>query len=123
METSTGESAPGDEHALALPTEPAPEMSATERRLWGIFACALALLPSSLAVAFTLTLASMNLTGCFIICAEPSPAVGLAWSAVSALVLAAPFAFGMAIAGVRSRTAWLAVAVVSLAAVAWALYP
>ena len=98
-------------------------MSAAERRRWGVFACALTLLPSALLVAFTLTLARMNLTGCFIICAEPEPAVGLAWSAVSALLLAAPFALGMAIAGVRSRTAWLAAAVVSLAVLAWALYP
>ena len=98
-------------------------MSTAERRRWGIFACALTLLPSALLVAFTLTLARINFTGCFTVCAEPQPAVGFAWSAVSALLLAAPFALGMAIAGVRSRPAWLSVAVVLLAVLGWALFP
>ena len=98
-------------------------MSPAERRRWGIFACALTLLPCALGVAFSLALARINFTGCFNVCAEPSPAVGLAWSAVSALLLAAPFALGMAIAGVRSRPAWVSVAVVLLAVLAWAIYP
>ena len=108
---------------MSQPTEPAQEMSAAQRRWWGLFACALLLFPFALSVAFTLALANINLTGCWQLCAEPQPAVGLAWSAVSWLLLAAPFAFGMAVAGVRSRPAWLSVAVVALAAVAWALYP
>jgi len=61
-----------------------------------------------------------SFSGCFIDCGDPEPGVGLGWSAVAAVVLALPFAAALAVAGVRSRTAWWSAgAVVLLAVTTW----
>jgi hypothetical protein len=63
-----------------------------------------------------------SFTGCFISCGEPQPGRGLLWSALAAVLLAVPVAAGLAVAGVRSRAAWLCSLGAVVAAVAgWAL--
>jgi hypothetical protein len=79
------------------------------------------LLAQPIAVAALFSYAAFS--GCLVDCADP-PDVGggLLWSAVTAVGLAIPVALGMAVAGVRSRRAWLVAGAVVLAAVAaWAV--
>jgi hypothetical protein len=58
-----------------------------------------------------------SFSGCFISCSAPSPGAGLLWSAFTAVLLLAPIAVGLAVAGARSRRVWFGALVVVLVAV------
>ncbi|MGY1610131.1 hypothetical protein [Geodermatophilus sp. SYSU D00700] len=79
------------------------------------------LLTQPIAVAALFSYAAFS--GCLVDCADPPDlGGGLLWSAVTAVGLAIPLALGMAVAGVRSRRAWLAAGAVVLGlVVAWAV--
>jgi hypothetical protein len=67
-------------------------------------------------------LAYTSFTGCFISCDDPEPGIGLVWSALTAVLLAIPDAAGLAVAGVRSRAAWLwSLAAILATVAAWDL--
>jgi hypothetical protein len=94
----------------------------TGRRLAGLAVGLVLLACVGYPVVMAGVLAYASFTGCFIECTSPDPGVGLVWSAVAAVALALSLGVGMAVAGVRSRAAWLgAAAVVLLAVAGWDL--
>ena len=99
-----------------------PARPSTARRLAGLAVGLVLLACVGYPVVWAGVFAYASFTGCFIDCTSPDPGAGLFWSAVAAAALALPLAVGMAVAGVRSRVAWLgAAAVVLLAVAGWDL--
>lgn len=73
-------------------------------------------------ILVTALLATWSFTGCFLECSARQPGRGVAWSVVTALLLAVPVALGLAVARVRSWSAWLAAGgVVAVVVLGWAV--
>ena len=87
-----------------------------------------AALVTGLAVAYPLmwaaSLTHAAFSDCWIGCGgEPSPAWGVAWSLVSAVLLGAPIVVGLRVARVRSWAAWaVALILVLLGVTVWAMF-
>jgi hypothetical protein len=87
-----------------------------------------AALVTGLVVAYPLmwaaSLTHAAFSDCWISCGEePSPAWGVVWSLVSAVLLGAPIVLGLRVARVRSRAAWAAgFLLVLLLVTAWAIF-
>ena len=90
------------------------------RRLAGIAVGVVALLVLGYPILVTGLLAHASFSGCFLECRLPQPGRGIAWSVVTAVLLAVPIALGLSVARVRSRAGWLSAGGVVVAAVlAW----
>jgi hypothetical protein len=101
------------------PSDPRPSVG---RRLAGLAAGIAALLVLGYPIVVTALLANFSFTGCFLECSEPRPGQGIAWSIVTALLLAAPVFLGLAVARVRSRAARVSAgAAVLVVVTAWAV--
>jgi hypothetical protein len=77
------------------------------RRVAGVVAGLVALALLGYPILVTAMLAYVSFSGCFIDCGAPQPGRGVAWSVLTALLLAAPACLGLAVAGARRRGAWL----------------
>jgi drug/metabolite transporter superfamily protein YnfA len=98
------------------------ERPATRRPLAGLAVGIVALLVLGYPILVTALLATFSFTGCFLECSARQPGRGVAWSAVTALLLAVPVGLGLAVARVRSRAAWLAAGgVVVVVVLGWAV--
>jgi drug/metabolite transporter (DMT)-like permease len=74
-------------------------------------------------LAWTLSLTHAAVGGCWIDCGEPQPVLGIVLAIGSALLMAVPFAAGMRVARVRSRSAWAVLVVgVALVLLGWILW-
>lgn len=84
-----------------------PARGRTPRRtVAGALAGLVALAAFALPIAWTGLAVYASLTGCFIECSAPEHDDGFVYAGLAALLLFAPFAIGMTVAGVRSRAAW-----------------
>jgi hypothetical protein len=100
-------------------SEPRPTL---RRRLAGLAAAIAALLVLGYPILVTALLANVSFSGCFLECSEARPGRGIAWSLLTALLLAAPVFLGLAVARVRSRVARLSAgASVVVVVAAWAV--
>jgi drug/metabolite transporter superfamily protein YnfA len=92
------------------------------RPIAGLAVGLVALLVLGYPIVVTALLANVSFTGCFLECSAPRPGRGVAWSAVTAVLLAVPAFLGLAVARARSRRARLSAgAVVVALVVAWGL--
>ena len=92
------------------------------RRLAGLAAGIVALAVLGYPIVVTALLATFSFSGCFLECSTPSPGRGIAWSVLTALLLALPVYLGLSVARVRSRRARLTAGAAILAVVAaWAV--
>jgi hypothetical protein len=104
---------------MAETTESAPRRT-PRRPLAGLAVGLLGLLLLGYPILVTALLASASFSGCFLECGLPQPGRGVAWSLVTALLLAVPVALGLAVARVRSRAGWLSAGgVVAVAVLGW----
>jgi hypothetical protein len=94
----------------------------TRRRVAGVAVGIVALLVLGYPMVITALLASFSFSGCFLECSAPQPGRGVAWSVVTAVLLAVPVCLGLAVARVRRRAAWLSAGgVVAAVVLGWAL--
>lgn len=94
----------------------------TRRPFAGLLVGLVALAVLGFPIVVTALLATWSFSGCFLECSTRQPGRGIAWSVVTALLLALPVYLGLSVARVRSRRARLtAGAAIVVVVVGWAV--
>jgi hypothetical protein len=90
------------------------------RRLAGLAVGIVALAVLGYPILVTALLANVSFTGCFLECSPPQPGRGVAWSLVTAVLLAPPVYLGLSVARVRTpRARLVAGAAILVVVAAW----